>query len=462
MTIHAIWQRIPVPKPVLIRLGVIAGLMVGLMGVGLLTSRGQAKLVLIAIAAPPVVLLALSLIEYGILAIVLTAAFVRFSLPTGTQSRIVASLVMTVMFIAIWLTRMLVVDKRLKLRPAKTNLPLLGFIVTAFISYVWSNAFRDPLVMVWSSWPFVQLGALAVTILLPGAFLLTANCILEVRWLKLLCWVMILVGTISIIAFFTHIPLSFVNTKGLFSLWFVSLAYAQALFNKKLPLWSRLILLGLVGAWIYRVFVIGVTWLSGWIPPFIAIATISFLRSKKVFLIFLLLTTLYLGLNWDYYTDTVLPRETDESGYSRLDAWAHNWRVTGKHFLFGVGPAGYAVYYMSYFPAEAMATHSNYIDILSQTGIVGLFFYLWFFGALAWSGYRLYRKLRGHFDFSEGFASAALAGCAGCIVAMGLGDWLIPFVYTQTISGFDYAVYSWVLLGGVVALHSIYERLGDR
>jgi hypothetical protein len=39
---------------------------------------------------------------------------------------------------------------------------------------------------------------------------------------------------------------------------------------------------------------------------------------------------------------------------------------------------------------------------------------------------------------------------------------MFPFVYTQTIAGFDYAVYSWVLLGAMVALSSIYqERSGQ-
>jgi hypothetical protein len=105
-----------------------------------------------------------------------------------------------------------------------------------------------------------------------------------------------------------------------------------------------------------------------------------------------------------------------------------------------------------------MATHSNYIDILSQTGVVGLFFCLWFLGALAWMGYQLHLRLRGHADFSEGLASATLAGCIGCVVSMALGDWMFPFVYTQTIAGFDYAVYSWVLLGAMVALSSIYPK----
>jgi hypothetical protein len=455
--IHAIRQKIPISNSVLSRLAVLAGLIVGLLGIGFVAPRVPSELVLIAVAAPPFVLLALSRLEYGVLAIILTAAFVRFSLPTGTASRIVMSLLITFIFILLWLTRMLVRDKRLRLKPSSTNVPLLAFILTAIISYVWSNAFRDPLVVVWRTWPFVQLGGLAVMILLPGAFLLTANSISEVRWLKLLCWSMILVGVLSLVSYFFHIKLSFLNVRGLFSLWFVCLTYAQALFNKKLPLWLRLSLFGLVGVWVYIYFITRVTWLSGWLPTFVAIATISFLKSKRLFLILVLLIAVYVGLSWDYYTGPVLAAEVEASGHTRLTAWEHNWRVTGRHLLFGTGPAGYAAYYMSYFPGEAMATHNNYIDILSQTGIVGLFFCLWFFGALGWTGYKLSLRLKGTAEFSEGLANATLAGWAGCIVAMGLGDWLFPFVYTQTIAGFDYAVYSWILLGGMAALGSIYQ-----
>jgi O-antigen ligase len=454
--IHAIRRRIPVADSVLLRLAVLVGLMALLMAIGFVTPRVSPELVMMAVAAPPVVLLTLSRLEYGTLAVILTAAFVRFSLSTGTQSRVVASLLMTMIFVVLWLAKMLVVDRRLRLRPSSTNVPLLAFILTAVISYVWSNAFRDPLVVVWGSWPFVQLGALAVMILLPGAFLFTANTISDVRLLKLLCWSMVLVGGLSLASYFLHIGLSFLNTRGLFSLWFVSLTYTQALFNKKLPLWLRLVLLGMMVVWMYVYFITRVTWLSGWLPPLAAIAAISLMKSRRVFLILVLLMAVYVGMNWNYYAGTVLDAESAESGHTRLDAWEHNWRVTEKHVLFGTGPAGYAAYYMSYFPSEAMATHSNYIDILSQVGIVGLFFCLWFFGALGWTGYRLHLRLRGRADFSEGLVTATLAGWVGCIVAMGLGDWLVPFVYTQTIAGFDYAVYSWVFLGAMVALSNIH------
>lgn len=464
--IRAIRRRILLSDSVLIRLFVLAGLMVGLLGIGFVAPRVSSELVFIAVVAPPIALLALNQLEYGVLAIIFAAAFVRFSLPTGTASRIVASLLTTLIFILLWLAGMLVRDKKLHLKPSSTNIPLLAFILTTVISYVWSNAFRDPLVVVWPSWPFVQLGGLAVMILLPGAFLFTVNSISEARWLKLLCWLMVVIGILALAAHYLGVDANFLNTEGLFSLCFVSLSYAQALFNKDLPLWLRVSLLGLVGAWVYIYFVRQVTWLSGWLPALVAIAMISFLKSKRLFLALVLLMATYVGLNQDYYTGTVLADESEESGHTRLAAWEHNWRVTSKHLLFGTGPVGYAAYYMSYFPSEAMATHSNYIDILSQTGVVGLFFCLWFFGALGWTGYRLHLRLRGQADFSEGLAIGMLAGWLGSMVAMGLGDWLFPFVYTQTIEGFDYAVYTWVLLGGMVALSNIYAagkatRVGD-
>ncbi|MGD1992881.1 MAG: hypothetical protein PVI59_06780, partial [Anaerolineae bacterium] len=107
----------------------------------------------------------------------------------------------------------------------------------------------------------------------------------------------------------------------------------------------------------------------------------------------------------------------------------------------------------SYFPTTAMATHSNYIDLFAQTGIVGLAFYVWFFGVLVWSGYRPCRRLRGQGGFEEALANAAFAGAVGCVAAMALGDWLIPFAYTNTIAGFDYIVYSWLLLGAIPVLN---------
>jgi len=410
-------------------------------------------LILVAVALPMLLLVLYrgGRIEYGVLGIVLVAATVRFSLPTGTQSRIPMSLVITAGITLWWLSSALVVEKRLRLNPSPTNVPLLGFVVTCVLSYFWGNAFRDPLVVTWSSWPFVQLGGLAVMVLLPAAFLVTANRLQEVKWVAWLVVIFLGVGTVAIVGYYLHLPVHFLQVRPMFPTWVICLAYALALSNRKLPLWLRGLFLLLVGAWAYRVFVVEFRWLSAWVPTGLAIGIISALRSRKALLILLVLALLYTYTHWDALMENIAG-EQEESGVTRLDAWMHNWQVTGKHLLFGVGPAGYAVYYMSYFPTEAMATHSTYVDILSQTGVVGFAFFIWFFVALGLCAWRLWRRVRKRGDFTEAFALAALGGYVGTIAAMGLGDWLIPFVYTQTISGFDYASYTWVLMGAMVAL----------
>jgi len=449
-----------------IRFGIVAVLMVVLVGLAFVALYLGPTMAPVLASLPLLLLLTINRLEYGPVVILFAAAFVRFTLPTGTQSEIVASMALTGVFIAVWLLRMVAVEKRLHLQPAATNVPLLGFIVAVFFSYLWGSAFRDPLLVVWSTWPFVQLGALAEMVLLPGAFFLAANAVRSTRLLKVITALMSGAGALYLLGFLIMVAvpsqeetmralISQFNSGGMFSLWFGILVYTQILFNRRLPLWLRLGLAGLLAVWVYRFFVVGVTWLAGWLVPAVALVVVSFLRSKRLFLVLLLLLAIYLALSWDYWVDVVAAREASESGYTRLNAYRQNWQVTRYHFLFGTGPVGYAVYYMTYFPNAAMASHSDYIDVLAQTGIVGLVLYLAFFGALLWTGYRLVRRVKGRGDFVEAYANALFAGGVGCVVAMGLGTWLIPFIYTASLAGFDHAVYSWILLGTIVALQQI-------
>jgi hypothetical protein len=455
--LKAIGRRFPSAWVILVRLGIIAGVLLAGVLVGRMAVQFRQPVVLLAVGVLPaagLVLLRYGRLEHVVLGIILAAAVVRFSLPTGTQSRIVMSLVVTMGALALWVVRMLVVEKRLWLKPVSTNIPLLGFIFTCIISYFWSSVFRDLLVVTWDSWPFVQLGGLAVMICLPGAFLVTSNCLQEVKWIIWLTRIILAAGTVAIVGYYLHLPVSFLQVRPMFPTWFIALAYAQALYNRRLSWVVRALLLLLAAAWVYRVFVRQFGWLSAWLPALSAIALISVLRSKKLLVLLVVLLVIYVGLSLTAIEAT-LQEESVGSGETRLDAWLHNWRVTGKHLLFGVGPAGYAVYYMTYFPMEAMASHSTYIDILSQTGIVGISFFLWFFVALCIAGMKLWRRTKGRSDFVEAFSVAAMGGYVGTILAMALGDWLVPFVYTQTIAGFDYAVYTWVLLGAALSLYHI-------
>jgi len=394
----------------------------------------------------------------------LAGVFVRFRIPTGTASEIVVSLVICVGCIALWITHMLVVEKRLALKPAPTNWPLLAFTATVAFSWIWSRAFRDPLVHE-AGHPLVSVTAGLVMVLLPGCFLLVANNIRNVRWLQTLVWILLGeglavlfvdlgyhfgVGPIRALhAFLSTNGLIHINSQGLLSMWCMSLALALALFNRQLSWILRALLLAYVGAWVYWGFFIRITWLSGWVPAFAAAAVIAFLRSKRLFVV--LVAVMVIGAG-GYYWRTGFQRESERSGETRWAAYQVNWRITSKHLLFGTGPAGYASYYMSYFPDEAMASHSNYIDLIAQTGIIGSFFCLWFFAVQAWNGYKLRLKLQGRGDFTESMTAAVLAGTASCVIAMALGDWLLPFAYTQGIIGFDLAMLNWFFMGSLWAL----------
>lgn len=447
-------------QAVLLRLALLAGVIVLAPGLGFLVVKLDPPYLIVAAAGVPVAIVGLQWIlprlNLSPLVILFAAAFVPLNLPTGTESRLVDSLLLTLLFVGHWVLKMLLVDKRLQLQPSPVNKPLLGFMVVTLLALVWSMALRDPLVIVGKSVPIVQTASAIVMIMLPGALLLVGNHIQDLKLLKIMAVMMLAAGVIGIPYRLGLIPVLLVNDNGLFTLWVVCLALSLALFNGQWPWQWRAGLLLLAAAWIYARFGLQISWLAGWFPTLISTGIVIFMRSKKFMLICLVVAALVVTIQSDYFLGKVLADESDESGHTRMAAWEVNWRVTGKHLLFGTGPGGYAAYYMSYFPNDAMATHNNYIDVIAQTGVFGLALCVWFFIALVWQGYKLCLRLKGRGDIVEGLANAAFAGTIGCIIAMAIGDWLFPFAYTQTIAGFDYVVYSWLFMGTILALDRLY------
>lgn len=382
--------------------------------------------------------------------LVIVSAFTHFRLSTGTASVIVDGLIMTSAIIAIWAIRSIVVNKKLELYPFPINKPLLGFVLTVPVSTIWSILFRDPLVYTWDTFLFVQLATGFVMVMLPAAFLIVGNFVRNLTTLYIMVGLFIAAGVLGLLWDYRLIPLP-INTGGLFTMWIVGLSVGMAIFNQRLARVWRALLLLLAAGWLYYRFGQNISWIAGWLPPFSLLFTLFFMRSKKLFIVVVILLLLIVAINFEYYLNAY-GREKAESGFTRMAAWNLNWSITSRHILFGTGPGGYAAYLMTYHPTRAMATHSNYIDILAQLGIVGTVFYLWFFARLMLMGYNLCKRLRGRLDFSEALANVAFAGTLGCVVAMFFGDWLIPFPYTQTIGAFDYINYSWIIMGFTLVL----------
>lgn len=408
----------------------------------------------VALASAPLLLVAAGfampqrvLYPYIILGL---ALFVPLSLPTGRDSRLVMSLVFTIAAFAFVVLYVVAFRKPWPFLPSAINRPFIAWAIAVLISWFWGVAFRDVGLWIWPSFPFVQAASAVVMIMLPFALMLTAHFLTTERHLKILVGLFLIGGVLGLIPRFNLASLP-VNIGGMFNMWVIALAGSLALFGTRFAPWQRLLFGLLAGLYLVWGTVLHVTWLAGWLPGVVALAVMIVNRSKfaAIFTGLLVVGVLLASLA---SVDQIIANENAESGSTRLAAWAINWSITKDHLLFGTGPAGYAAYYMTYLPSSAMATHSNYIDILSETGLVGTAAYMWLWATVLWVGFRVVHRLRGRGDFLQALANAAFAGAVACIVIMGFGDWLIPFAYTQTIMGFDYAVYNWIFVGTLLVV----------
>ncbi|MCS6846139.1 MAG: O-antigen ligase family protein [Anaerolineae bacterium] len=398
--------------------------------------------------------------EYGLLAVLLAAGLVNFfTLPTGRDSRVVISLAISLLLLAIWGYQLVFANvTHVRLRPSPINKPLLAFVSVNIIAYAWSQLMRDPILYVWPSFPVVQVAALIVNIALPLMALLVVNKVKEVKWLKWMTAIIIGLGTLNIVSQLFNLPtvvLIHNGSRGIFGSWVVIVAYALVLFQPNMKRWQRVALLVLIAASIYFYFFRNRLWLSGWLPMFVGIGVLTFFRSRRLFVVFCIGLLVIAFDRLDDLYKTIILANVNEGGLERLELWEKNIQHVLNHPIFGMGPAGYAVYNMTYHPEDARSTHNNYFDVLAQSGIIGLMLFvalLSMFVRICWQTQRL---LQGRRNFEEAFANAAFAGCLAAMVAMMLGDWVLPFAYNQTISGFDNAVFTWMMLGGGVALYHL-------
>ncbi len=104
-------------------------------------------------------------------------------------------------------------------------------------------------------------------------------------------------------------------------------------------------------------------------------------------------------------------------------------------------------------------SHNQYVDIVAQTGLLGLLCFLWF----AWEVGRLGWRLRGRVPggFAQAYVYGALGGLVGTLAAGMMADWVLPFVYNIKLDGMRASVLGWLFLGGVVALEKMLAQDSD-
>ena len=238
----------------------------------------------------------------------------------------------------------------------------------------------------------------------------------------------------------------------LFYLWLVCIPFGQVLFNTKLKPGARGLLLLITMTTLYVMGVPAYDWKSGWMPAaagFVALVALRFGRLAPIMAVIAAIPA------FQATTSAILT-----AGYSystRLDAWTIVLQIVKVNPITGLGPANY-YWYTPLFPIRGYAvnfnSHSQYVDIVAQTGILGLilfFVFIWQVTKLAWS-----LRNRVPEGFAKGYVYSVLGGLAGSLVASWLGDWLLPFVYNVGLRGFRASVLSWIFLGGLVLLDRTY------
>jgi hypothetical protein len=379
-------------------------------------------------------------------------------IPINGPSNSNATMVLVALLLGLWIVDMTVRQQRIQL-PASTPIrPALALLLVATLAF---GIGQLPWYTFAAPAPLgAQLGGWSMFVLSAGLFILAACLVREVRWLEWMTWGFLALGALFItgqlvpgIGGLTSRLFTGQATGSMFWTWLVGLAFSQAMLNGKLHPGWRLVLAGLVAATFYEAFVHSYHWKSGWLPSLATVAAILLFRFWRVGIFLIPLgvipaSRLILGVI-----------STDQYSYStRLDAWNIVLELVKVNPILGLGPANYR-WYTPLFPIRGWAvqfnSHSQYIDLIAQVGLLGLACFLWFFAAVGWLGWQLRHRV------PEGFARAyvygALGGVVGTLTAAALGDWVIPFFYNITLGGFRASMLTWLFLGGLVALEQIYR-----
>lgn len=401
----------------------------------------------------------------GVLGLVIASQLVPIALGTGTQTEINAAVLCVPPLLALWLFDML--RKRdIRLARSRMIVPLVAFEVVVVLSFI---AGRLPWFPTSPAPMAAQIGALVLFFLSAGAFLVVGHQLKEMRWLQAMTWIFIVIGAIYIVGRqFT--PLGFLtkffpngSNGGLFWVWLVALAGGQAVFNRSLGWIKRIALSGVVGLTFAVAWFQGSFWVSGWLPPLVVVLALVWLRSWR----------LGLALSIVGFVVVVVAKPELIASVLGTDQYSIDTREVARDILLeqmlpvspilGFGPANY-YWYTPLFPILGYSvqfnSHNQYVDIVMQSGLVGLACFAWFVVSVGLAGWELRKQTGSRFpsEFPHAYVNCVLAGLVGTLVLCGLGDWLLPFVYNVGFTGFRASLIGWIFMGGLLAMEQFVSR----
>jgi hypothetical protein len=357
--------------------------------------------------------------------------------------------------LGVWFLDMLVIKRKFSFVNSRTIIPVFLLSILSIMSF---SIGQFPWFYFANHAPITaQVGGLAIFLLSFGAFLLVAHLVQDQRWLERLTWVFLSIGAIYVFGRIIHAPVDryFIRSaiaNAIFWTWLITLSFSQAWLNGHLRLHWRIMFFILTLSALYIAVVVNYDWKSGWVPPLAGMAAIicfRYWRTARVVAPFVLIPAVI-------YVATKAISTDQYSWGTRLDAWFIIIEIGKVSPILGLGFGNYHFYtplysfrgYISQFNS-----HSQYVDLFAQVGLVGLVLYTWFFGEIGYLGWWLRERVPE--GFARSYVYAALGGIVGTLVAGFLVDWVLPFVYNIGLEGFRTSVLTWIFMGGLVTLEQI-------
>jgi hypothetical protein len=327
---------------------------------------------------------------------------------------------------------------------------ILAFIVG---QYPWFEAPPAPIA--------AQLGGLGLFVLSSGLLLAVGREMRSVAQVRRLTWFFLVASgaavSLSILQVLVPgiVPVQLIDASTLGSMfwtWTVAMGASQALCNRSLG-WPWRIALGLLTLFtLARGYGLAFSWTSGWLPPSVALAIVVAMRFPRLALGLGLIAATPMLLLSGVLSAPVAEQES-YSIMTRLEAIRVMWQVIERNPWLGVGPANY-YHYTLQFPILGwyvrFNSHNQYLDLIAQVGVIGLLAFLWVGIEGALTAWRLRSGARSW--FVRAYGVGVVAGTAASLVAAGLADWIVPFVYNIGMPGFRSSLLFWFFLGGAVAL----------
>jgi hypothetical protein len=365
-----------------------------------------------------------------------TAMAVPFAIDATRFTRIPAALFLSALACFAW--AVLVLTRRAEI-PAWSGRIAIGlFVLFTVIAVVAGRALLPMPLFERPGFDRVQAGQMSVIVLSPLVLLIVASLTRSrasaIVVLSTFAVSVVLLVPTWLTEYSIPEPL---NTRGLYSMWAGVFCWVLVWVRGAVPRWTRLLALLLFLLLVRRYFFSGLTWFSGWAPLFLAVVVASFLRSRRLCLTMAALATVLIVAFW-----TPIVRKYEMFDANRPTIWTQHLDFAGASPVLGLGPAGQSLFFG---PQFGFSSHNNYLDVLSQGGVVALLSFCWLFMHLAFTCWRA--RCRTSDPIVRAYLEACIGGVAGLALAMMQGDWVIPFAYNQTIGGFSYTIYSWICLG---------------